>query len=887
MRKYLIVRVNIQELKIPGFVAMFSTFIILSVVFIGGHTSPTLNPSAPTSVGREGEPCHIFNSGRSADCLGRQLESIPWRHLPSTLENIDLSYNKLQAVRSDDFLHLPHLRVLQLQYNNISHIDSDAFRNNSLLEHLDIFNNSLQEIPVMVLTSLLNLKYLYMSNNLYKRATLSEGFSKLVKLQFLSMGGPLVEGLKTEDFQSLKNIKLQGFAIKCSSNLSYYEPGSLRIIQTMQIGFDMAIDQQPGALLDMLRDLANKTFSAIQFRNLFEFMYYLGEEDIFQGLKDITAYQIIFHRGKFNENLLRMALINLQAASIKRVRMQYIDFARSPTFIDSGVKSRITDLQLDQLDLWYISNPDILRFDWRFTWFNKIKQLSIQYVYFNSVPCDAWMEMAGVEFLDVSNNRLLDQYIFNQRCDYRDTMPNLHTFNLSTNELKSLRDLSMLTRQFLSLQVLDVSNNKLGSVESSQGCVWTKNITRLIAHHNEFTNEALACLPTTVHFLDLSSCNLDQLDVTYFEKATSLKVLLLSDNKIKFIPSMWESPSVQMLALDGNSFGLISKESFQHMPGLSQLRAGNNPYHCTCELHAFIKDTKQKGQVNLTDWPWNYKCYHPEQFLNTIISQYFPSEVSCDVRLVIIICVATTTAAIIILMLICYIFDLPWYTKATYQIIRAKYRAHKERAAGQPGPFNYHAFISYSHWDADWVREQLLPCLENKGNTYRLCIHERDFMPGRWIIDNIIENIENSHKVIFVLSRHFVNSEWCNYELYFAQQRAMGKTFSDVILVVKEPIDPNSLPSKYCKLKKMLSTKTYLEWPQQVNQQAFFWAQLKSVLGKPTPAQHRDSVRSRNSSVGGHSLTVYPREDRRPNPIEEAAKVNDEVFNGRQIPVLA
>lgn len=104
-------------------------------------------------------------------------------------------------------------------------------------------------------------------------------------------------------------------------------------------------------------------------------------------------------------------------------------------------------------------------------------------------------------------------------------------------------------------------------------------------------------------------------------------------------------------------------------------------------------------------------------------------------------------------------------------------------------------------------------------------------------------------QVIFVLSRHFVNSEWCNYELYFAQQRAMGKTFGDVILVVKEPIDPNSLPSKYCKLKKMLSTKTYLEWPQQVNQQAFFWAQLRSVLGRPSSVSRgRQRARSRTSS---------------------------------------
>nr|XP_061789854.1 toll-like receptor 2 type-1 [Nerophis lumbriciformis] len=861
---------------------MLWTFVTLSVVFNGGRTSPTQSPTLLSTHAMTVEvPCTFSNAERKANCLGRQLESVPWRFFPSTLEEIDLSYNKLQAIRSEDFQQFPRLRVLKLSYNNISHIDSDAFRKNNLLEHLNIFNNSLNEIPASVLTSLLNLKYLYMSNNLYKRATLSQGFSELSKLQVLSMGGPLVEGLKVEDFHPLKNIKLQGFAIKCSSNLSYYEPGSLRIIQTYQMGFDMAVDQRPSALLYMLQDLANKTFSAIQFRNLFEFMYYKGDKDIFQGLGDITASQLIFHRGKFNENLLRMALTNLQVAPIKRVRFQYIDFARSPTFTDKGAESSITNLKLENLDLWYISNPDILRFDWRFTWFNKIKQLSIRNVYFNSVPCDAWVEMAGVEMLDVADNRLQDEYIFNQRCDYRSSMPNLQTFNLSNNELDNLRDISALTRRFSRLEVLDISHNKLGAADTSRGCIWNGNITRIIADHNQFTAEALACLPTSVQFLDLSSCNLDQLNIAYFEKALNLKDLLLSDNKIKFIPSKWESPSLLRLSLDGNSFGVISKKSFQLMPKLSHLRAGNNPYHCTCELHAFIEDTKTKGWINLTDWPENYKCYHPEPFLNTGISKYLPSKVACDVRLVILISVATTTVVILILMLLCYIFDLPWYTKATYQIIRAKYRAHKERAAGEAGPFAYHAFISYSHWDADWVRDQLLPCLENNRNPYRLCIHERDFMPGRWIIDNIIENIENSHKVIFVLSHHFVNSEWCNYELYFAQQRAMGKTFSDVILVVKEPIDPGSLPSKYCKLKKMLSTKTYLEWPQQANQQAFFWAQLRSVLGKPT----RNSVRSRKSSVGGRSLENGGPEV--PFPNGEAENIHDGVFNKGQIPLVA
>lgn len=113
-----------------------------------------------------------------------------------------------------------------------------------------------------------------------------------------------------------------GFAIKCSSNLSYYEAGSLRVIQTQQMGFDMAVDQQPGALLYMLSDIANKTFSVVQFRNLFEFTYYTGRQDIFQSLRDVMAHQLIFHLGKFNENLLRMALLNLQGASIKWLWLQ-------------------------------------------------------------------------------------------------------------------------------------------------------------------------------------------------------------------------------------------------------------------------------------------------------------------------------------------------------------------------------------------------------------------------------------------------------------------------------------------------------------------------------------------------------------------------------------
>lgn len=329
----------------------FSTILVGTVLLAPAR--PRLLTSTPTlNHTNHQNPCSVSPSGRSASCLGKQLQRIPSSHFPSTLEEIDLSFNRLQAIHAEDFQHLPRLKVLKLQFNNISQIDSKAFQKNQLLEHLNIFNNSLEEIPAAALEPLINLKQLEMSNNLYRKAKLDQSFSRFLQLQVLSMGGPLVEGLRKDDFQPLRNIRLMGFRIKCSSNLSYYEAGSLRVIQTQQMGFDMAVDQLPATLLYMLSDIANKTFSVLQFRNLFEFTYYTGRQDIFQGLRDITAHQLIFHRGKFNENLLRMALLNLQEASVKKVRLQYVDFARSPTFVDSGAGSSITNLELDNLDLW-------------------------------------------------------------------------------------------------------------------------------------------------------------------------------------------------------------------------------------------------------------------------------------------------------------------------------------------------------------------------------------------------------------------------------------------------------------------------------------------------------------------------------------------------------
>ncbi|KAG8432047.1 hypothetical protein GDO86_019514 [Hymenochirus boettgeri] len=770
-------------------------------------------------------PCQVYET--IANCKGRNLAVVP-KDLPFTLEELDLSYNRLYQIKFDDFSTYTNLRALNLSYNNISTIDKSSFASNIFLKSLTLFNNSLTEIPSPALEPLLDLEFLDLSNNFYKFSSLGEVFSTLVNLKILSIGGPLISMVLKDDFVPIKNISLKKFSLKTMSSLGFYEVGSFSVLNTNVLWFDIALDTNPQVLPLILKDLAGKSFQSIRFRNLFEFTYYTDSMDVFSGLADVDIEELIFYRGKFNENLLRLTLQNIQKSHIQDLLLVSIDFARSLTANKSS--ERINELDLRKLVIKDVTNPDILRFDWTFTWFSQVTNLHIINVNFNFVPCDAWSQLANLETMDISSNRLMASNIYNLLCEYSQ-LPNLKTFIAADNIMHSLKTISLLTAQWPKLTTLDLRSNFLGAYNET--CKWIPNITTLILKDNTLTVEVFRCLPLTVEFLDLSSSQLERLNMSFFNKATNLKELILSQNKIKFISRDWKSPNLQVLELEGNSFGVIDKGSFKDLPQLRKLTAGDNPYHCTCDLHAFFSETLEGGKILLEDWPDAYYCYHPAPLLDTKVEFYTPGRVECDVRLVVAISVSTTAVIVIICMLLCWKYNVPWYIRTTCNIVRAKYRSRKADGGRE---YNYHAFISYSHSDADWVRGEMLYRLENCSPPYRVCIHERDFLPGKWIIDNIIENIENSRKIIFVLSRSFVNSEWCNYELYFAHQRAIGHAYEDVVLVVKENVTMEDLPKRFCKLRKMLRTKTYLEWPSEQNRQQFFWIQLKSILGKANPS---------------------------------------------------
>ncbi|XP_074725608.1 uncharacterized protein LOC141943844 [Strix uralensis] len=75
----------------------------------------------------------------------------------------------------------------------------------------------------------------------------------------------------------------------------------------------------------------------------------------------------------------------------------------------------------------------------------------------------------------------------------------------------------------------------------------------------------------------------------------------------------------------------------------------------------------------------------------------------------------------------------------------------------------HHIFVSYSNMNSAWARN-LIQSLEAMIPNLKVCYHERDFIPGKTIIENMVEAIQGSQKIVLVLSPDFVQSRWCLLE---------------------------------------------------------------------------------------------------------------------------
>uniref|UniRef100_A0A8B9F914 TIR domain-containing protein n=1 Tax=Amazona collaria TaxID=241587 RepID=A0A8B9F914_9PSIT len=345
--------------------------------------------------------------------------------------------------------------------------------------------------------------------------------------------------------------------------------------------------------------------------------------------------------------------------------------------------------------------------------------------------------------------------------------PILQTLNLSQNSLSDLEMTGKSLSHLRHLILLDISQNNFGDIPDV--CKWPKTLKYLNLSRTQI-RKVTTCIPPTLEVLDVSANNLKEFGL----QLPFLKELYLTRNQLKTLPDAAPIPNLVAMSVRSNKLNSFSKEELEGA---------------------------QVGAVHL-------------------------SLMECHRSLVVSLICSLLFLVILSLVAVGYKCHAVWYLRMTWAWLQAK---RKPRRA-PPKDLCYDAFVSYSENDSDWVENIMVQELEQACPPFRLCLHKRDFVPGKWIVDNIIDSIEKSHKTLFVLSEHFVQSEWCRYELDFSHFRLFDENNDAVILILLEPIQSQAIPKRFCKLRKIMNTKTYLEWPSGEEQQEMFWENLKGAL---------------------------------------------------------
>ena len=129
----------------------------------------------------------------------------------------------------------------------------------------------------------------------------------------------------------------------------------------------------------------------------------------------------------------------------------------------------------------------------------------------------------------------------------------------------------------------------------------------------------------------------------------------------------------------------------------------------------------------------------------------------------------------------------------------------------------YDAFVSYSEKERQWVVNTLQQRLENHHPPYKLCIHHRDFEVGAPIVTNILNSVEQSKRMLMVLSHNFLQSEWCMLEFRTAHHKALEDRLKLIIILFDE-LNFAELDNE---IKLYMRTNTYLRVSD-----SWFWEKL-------------------------------------------------------------
>ncbi|OCT88610.1 toll-like receptor 13 [Xenopus laevis] len=325
--------------------------------------------------------------------------------------------------------------------------------------------------------------------------------------------------------------------------------------------------------------------------------------------------------------------------------------------------------------------------------------------------------------------------------------------------------------------------------------------------------------------LDISENPFKRLDPFLLKNVQYLTELHLSQTRIETLDFLIQSnmTHLQLLRAVGSQLNSFTAQQYAALPSLRFLDLQNNPLTCNCDNQWFIDWVHNDTKTQVLHF-YEYTCAYPPAAKNTKLSAFNISSCRLDYTFILFL---TSTLFIMTFLISATVWNFwRWHLIYAYYITLAY--VYNRKWQGKKQKCKYDAFISYNCHDEKWVFSQLVPNLEGSYN-WRLCLHHRDFEPGKAIVENIVDGIYSSRKTICIISRHYLESEWCSKEIQLASFRLFEEHTDVLILLFLEQIPDHQL-SLYHQIRKLIKKKTYLIWPQERNATCMFWYRVNQAL---------------------------------------------------------
>ena len=390
----------------------------------------------------------------------------------------------------------------------------------------------------------------------------------------------------------------------------------------------------------------------------------------------------------------------------------------------------------------------------------------------------------------------------------------------------------MASIQIPSLEILDISQNGCNEM-SSRLLKFTLKLRRFSASDSELKFTGSRRKGTIFRGLrkleevDLSSNGISHLPSSTFEdQKYSLKILNLDNNELSIVP-VSRLENLTVLYLRNNKLAFFSESGMQNALSLSKatLFIKGNPINCECTHISsliWLRENQDKfGDLNDTYCIDNKAISIANFFQEASFVQF---ELRCQTKQWLI-------ASSIMLFLVIALVLVPVVIKryqvhVDYIILRLRSRWRGVMRTKYPQSFQFDAFVTYAEEDYRLACHTFYQVLRNRG--LKISLPDKDFLPGLSKTEQMLQCIDDSRKVVFIVTENFLENGWSSYTVQMVVTHAFHNNRErSIIVIIKDDISIERMPRD---LKFVWWSIVSIRWPNCEENMDSFWEEITAAL---------------------------------------------------------